>query len=331
MRAPFDHDPSALSRRRAIQCGVLALVGCGRPVTEPSSDWGAAGLGRPRWLASAGEDLFFLDDSPGTRGGGAIFRLPHAGGLARGVVFESTGITGAAVWPEGIVWVPRRGGGALKLLEHRHPEASRVLTTGPAAWREALVTDGVDVFGSTVGGPLVAVPLAGGPSRNLFPEPATALALAPGVLVFVAGDTLRVVPRQGGSSAPLAPARGVGSLVVRGSYAYWAERSRPLGARTGALRRVALAGGPVETLVAGIADPEALAVGGARAWYAGAVFDPEARRGARVLGSVDLGSRSHREGSCPVGVTALLCEGASLYLVGTLGAKVGGVVRRQPA
>lgn len=80
-----------------------------------------------------------------------------------------------------------------------------------------------------------------------------------------------------------------------------------------------------------IHDPDALAIGDERVWYAGAQFVPEARVRIQVVGSVTLADRRHRYSESSVTVTDLLCEGVWLYVAGAAGGKVGGVVRRQPA
>ncbi|MBK8697587.1 MAG: hypothetical protein IPN17_36395 [Deltaproteobacteria bacterium] len=317
-------------RRGILQGAVLALVGCGRSPPRLPSRWGVAGLGRPRSLSTAGGGLFVIDDSPESVGGGVLFRIPLGGGLARALVFESHGLTGAAVTATALVWAVRRSG-ELRVATQAQPSAPRVLATRPRGFMSAMVTDGTEVYCSSPDGPTVAVPLAGGPERVIFPAPSTALSLAPDGLVFVAGGAVRWAPRRGGATAVLAPSHGVAAIAVRGAYAYWAEQARPRGTLTGSLRRVHLAGGDVETLVDGIDDPDALAVGGERAWYAGTHFVPEARVGVVALGSVTIADRRHHVSESAVAVTSLLCEGPSLYLAGAVGHKIGGVVQRRPA
>lgn len=318
----------SLPRRSFLQCAALALAGCSAP--PGAAGWGIAGLGTARGLAVAAGHLFVVDDSAETVGGAVLLRAPLGGGLARAVAYESHGIVGAAVSAVGVVWSARRSG-ELRTATHANPAAARLVAARPGGFFGAMATDGTDVFASSLDGGLAAFPLDGGPARALFAAPATALALAPGAVVFFAGDAVRVVPRGGGPAAVLAPAREVVALVVRGEHAYWIERAQPRGARTGSLRRAPLAGGAAETLAAGLDDPAALAVGEARAWYAGSSFEPSARRARQMLGRVELAGGRHRRDDSPVGVTDLLCDGDALYVAGAIGAKVGRVVRRQPA
>ncbi|MDO9017231.1 MAG: hypothetical protein Q8S73_08210 [Deltaproteobacteria bacterium] len=320
----------SVPRRSVLQCAALALAGCrGTPGALPSR-WGAAGLGRPRALAAAAGHVFVLDDSPEGFAGAVVFRVPLTGGLARAAVHEPRGIIGAAACPAGLVWAVRREG-LLRAMSHDRGATPRTLATRQQGFASAMATDGREVFCSTLDGPLMAVPLGGGPGRALFPAAVYVLALGPGALVFFADGALRSVPHGDGVATVLAPARDVAAIVVRGPYVYWTEHAQPRGTLTGALRRVALAGGAVETLVERIHDPDTLAVGDERAWYAGTHFVPEARVRVHAVGSVGLADRRHRYSESSVTVTDLLCEGASLYLTGTAGGKVGGVVRRQPA
>jgi hypothetical protein len=179
-------------------------------------------------------------------------------------VYWSSAYVSSIDAPEGTVWSAPSGGGPTTRV------ASAILGAG------ALSVSGADLFigsappsGSVIGS-IVRVASSGGSVSSVatgvdflpFPPATYFLAASPTTLFFtslidsggMASPAISAIARAGGTATPIATAlAGPATLSVTGNYLYWSETGSYAKMWTdGAIRRVPLGGGPIETVAANL-------------------------------------------------------------------------------
>jgi hypothetical protein len=179
-------------------------------------------------------------------------------------VYWSSAYVSSVYTPEGTVWSAPSGGGPTTRV------ASAIWGAG------ALSVSGDDLFvgsappsGSIIGS-IFRVASSGGAVSSVatgldflpFPSATYSLAASPTTLFFtslfesggMAAPAISAIDRAGGTATPIATAlAGSATLSVTGNYLYWSDPGSYAKMWTdGAIRRVPLGGGPIETVAANL-------------------------------------------------------------------------------
>jgi sugar lactone lactonase YvrE len=199
-----------------------------------------------------------LDGGPRTilaaaqRAGQSIVITPAA-------VFYVTGGDVDRKIPDSVVRVPTSGGKPVKV--------GKTFLFADAG----LATDGDSLYFGELrdkANRVMRLPIAGGKATELAStvNDAVRLFAVDGLHVYwLASSKILKVAKSGGTASELAQGTNVWGMASNGAHLYWTDKGD--GKANGTVRRVPVAGGPVETLASGLTLPWGIAVDSTHAYW----------------------------------------------------------------